>query len=321
MALAIRFHDQLSQTNTTSLRDETLRGFAATPKWASPKFFYDRRGSELFEQITEQPEYYPTRTEIAILAQAASEIAEIAGPDADLIEFGSGASRKVRLLLEAMRPTSYLGIDISDDFLRSSTQRLAADYPWLDVHALCADFCDQLYLPKGLDSRCPLAFFPGSSIGNFTPAQAQQFLRRLHSLLPVGGGLLVGVDLVKDKAVLEAAYNDAAGVTAAFNLNLLERIRYELDSDIDPAHFTHKVIFNAAQSRIEMHLVSREAQTVTIEGRRFQFKAGETLHTENSYKYSLESFAALARSARFDSVRQWTDPQRLFSVHYLKRTA
>lgn len=318
MALAIRFHDQLAG-NHSSLRDETLAGFAATPKWASPKFFYDRRGSELFEQITEQPEYYPTRTEEKILSEAASEIAAIAGPDADLIEFGSGASRKVRLLLEAMRPASYLGIDISDDFLISSTQRLAADYPWLDVHALCADFCDELHLPEGFDSRCPLAFFPGSSIGNFTPTQAQQFLTRLHSLLPVGGGLLVGVDLVKDKAVLEAAYNDAAGVTAAFNLNLLERIREELDSDIDPSRFTHKAIFNPAQSRIEMHLVSREAQTVTLEGRRFTFKAGETLHTENSYKYSLDSFARLARSAGFDSIRQWTDADALFSVHFLRR--
>ena len=321
MALAIRFHDQLASSSHSCLRDDALAGFAATPKWASPKYFYDRRGSELFEQITEQPEYYPTRTEERILREAAGEIAAIAGPEADLIEFGSGASRKVRLLLEAMRPASYLGIDISEDFLRSSTQKLAADYSWLDVHALCADFSDELHLPEGFDSSCPLAFFPGSSIGNFTPTQAQQFLTRLHSLLPVGGGLLVGVDLVKDKAVLEAAYNDAAGVTAAFNLNLLERIRRELDSDIDPARFSHKAIFNEGQSRIEMHLVSREAQQVMIEGRRFRFAKGETLHTENSYKYSLQSFAALARSAGYTSLAQWTDADRLFSVHYLQRTA
>jgi dimethylhistidine N-methyltransferase len=320
MALAIRYHDQLTSNTGASLCDETLAGFAATPKWASPKFFYDRRGSELFERITEQPEYYPTRTEERILREAAGEIAGIAGPEADLIEFGSGASRKVRLLLEAMRPSSYLGIDISDDFLRSSTLRLAADYPWLDVHALCADFCDELHLPEGFDSVCPLAFFPGSSIGNFTPTQAQQFLTRLHSLLPVGSGLLVGVDLVKDKALLEAAYNDAAGVTAAFNLNLLERIRRELNSDIDPSRFMHGAIFNEGQSRIEMHLISREEQDVTIEGRRFHFHAGESLHTENSYKYSLASFAALGRSAGFESIAQWTDPRELFSVHYLKRT-
>ncbi|WP_028238296.1 L-histidine N(alpha)-methyltransferase [Stutzerimonas azotifigens] len=319
MALAIRFHDQLAGTSQSSLRDETLAGFAATPKWTSPKFFYDQRGSELFEAITRQPEYYPTRTEELILTRAADEIAAIAGPEADLIEFGSGASRKVRLLLEALQPASYLGIDISEDFLRSSTQRLAADYPWLDVHALCADFCTELHLPRGFDSACPLAFFPGSSIGNFTPTQAQQFLTRLHSLLPPGGGLLVGVDLVKDRAVLEAAYNDAAGVTAAFNLNLLERIRHELDCDIEPSRFVHRAFFNQAQSRIEMHLVSPEPQVVTLEGRRFRFAAGESLHTENSYKYSLDAFAALARSADFDSVAQWTDPDALFSVHYLRR--
>ncbi len=320
MALAVRFHDQLSHSSTASLGDEILAGFAARPKWASPKFFYDRRGSELFEKITEQPEYYPTRTEELILSLAAHDIAEIAGPEADLIELGSGASRKVRLLLEALRPSSYLGIDISDDFLRSSTLQLAADYPWLDVHALCADFCDELHLPEGFDSACPLAFFPGSSIGNFTPTQAQQFLTRLHSLLPVGSGLLVGVDLIKSKTVLEAAYNDAAGVTEAFNLNLLERIRCELGSDIDPRRFMHKAIFNEGQSRIEMHLVSREAQDVTIKGRRFHFEAGESLHTENSYKYSLASFAALGRSAGFESIARWTDPQQLFSVHYLQRT-
>lgn len=319
MALAIHFHDQVQQPHAASLRDEVLAGFANSPKQVSPKFFYDRRGSELFEQICQQPEYYLTRTEEQILAAAAEDIRDIAGPATDLIELGSGASRKVRLLLERLRPISYLGIDISEDFLLSSTQRLAADYPWLEVHAACADFCDGLKLPDDFQIHHPLVFFPGSSIGNFTPKQARQLLGHLQEILPPGGGLLIGVDLVKDKQVLEAAYNDRAHVTAAFNLNLLQRIRNELNCDIDPSRFVHHAFFNESESRIEMHLVSRESQDVMLEGRRFHFEAGESLHTENSYKYTLDSFAALADSAGFACRNQWTDPQALFSVHYLQR--
>ncbi len=319
MALAIRFHDQHQQDDNDSLREACLAGFAATPKAMSPKFFYDRRGSELFEQICRQPEYYPTRTEELILRRAAHEIAEIAGPDASLVELGSGASRKVRLLLEALRPGSYLGIDISRDFLISSTHRLAADYPWLDVQAACADFSQPMALPAQSLGEHPLAFFPGSSIGNFDPQQARALLRNLHALLPGGAGLLIGVDRVKDKAVLERAYNDAAGVTAAFNLNLLQRIRQELDSDIDPRRFEHRAFFNEDLSRIEMHLLSPQAQQVRVENERFAFAAGETLHTENSYKYTPEGFLALAATAGFSSVAFWTDPHELFGVHYLRR--
>lgn len=318
MALAIRFHDQHDDQPADSLREDVLAGFAATPKAISPKHFYDQRGSELFEQICLQPEYYPTRTEEQILRDAADDIAALAGPGACLLELGSGASRKVRLLLERLRPASYLGIDISRDFLRSSTQRLAADYPWLEVHAACADFSRPLQLPPELRSSRPLAFFPGSSIGNFTPAEARRFLLNLHGLLPMGGGLLIGVDLIKDQGVLEAAYNDAAGVTAAFNLNLLERIGTELDSDIEPGRFVHRAFYNEALNRIEMHLLSPRAQQVRIEGRRFQFAAGESLHTEISCKYSVDSFCDLARSAGFTPRALWTDPQQLFSVHYLQ---
>ncbi|MFC0669298.1 L-histidine N(alpha)-methyltransferase [Azotobacter chroococcum] len=319
MPLSVHFHDQRPQAAGRSLREEVLAGFAERPKTTPPKLFYDRRGSELFEQICRQPEYYPTRTEELILAHAAHDIAEIAGQDASLVELGSGASRKVRLLLEAMHPASYLGIDISEDFLRTSTQRLAADYPWLEVHAACADFSRPMSLPDGFGGEHPLAFFPGSSIGNFDPEEAQAFLANLHELLPEGGGLLIGVDLLKDREVLEAAYNDRAGVTAAFNLNLLERIRRELDSDIEPGTFVHRAFFNQADSRIEMHLVSDRAQDVEIEGERFHFTAGESLHTENSYKYSAESFRALAGRAGFCALALWTDPQALFSVHYLQR--
>jgi dimethylhistidine N-methyltransferase len=318
MALAIRFHDQFD-TVDESLRNEVLSGFAASPKRVSPKFFYDRRGSELFELICRQPEYYPTRTEELILSRAAREIAAIAGRNTNLIELGSGASRKVRLLLEAMRPASYLGIDISADFLRSSTRRLAADYPWLEVHALCADFTQPMRLPEGFDGTHPLAFFPGSSIGNFDPEDALALLRNLHGLLPSGGGLLIGVDLLKNRQVLENAYNDAAGVTAAFNLNLLWRIRRELASDIDPQRFVHRAFFNERASRIEMHLYSPHAQEVHIEDQCFAFAAGESLHTENSYKYTSAGFCDLAGSAGFKSVALWSDPRQLFSVHYLER--
>lgn len=319
MTLAVQFHDLHPTSAATSLRDEILMGFRADQKFASPKFFYDQRGSELFDQICEQPEYYPTRTEELILADAAADIAEIAGHEATLIELGSGASRKVRLLLEAMRPSSYLGIDISREFLLESTRRLAADYPWLEVHAACADFSCNMALPDGVCCERPVGFFPGSSIGNFDPQSAENFLRGLHSLLPTGSGLLVGIDLIKDKATLEAAYNDAAGVTAAFNLNLLERLRHELNAEIDPRHFAHQAFFNEELSRIEMHLVSRLPQVVTIEGERFRFQKGETIHTENSYKYTIEGFQALAGRAGFEARSCWTDTDGLFSVHYLER--
>ncbi|MBV7561442.1 L-histidine N(alpha)-methyltransferase [Pseudomonas sp. sia0905] len=319
MALAIRTHDQSQNLEQQALRDEALRGFAASPKAMSPKFFYDHRGSQLFELICQQPEYYPTRTEETILRLAADAIAELAGRNASLVELGSGASRKIRLLLEALRPARYLGIDISREFLDICTRRLAADYRWLDVHALCADFSQPLKLPAEALGQRPLAFFPGSSIGNFDPIEARAFLRNLHQALPAGSGLLIGVDLVKDRQVLERAYNDAAGVTALFNLNLLERIRTELDSDIDPQRFAHRAFYNEQASRIEMHLVSREKQQVRIEDRVFDFAAGETLHTENSYKYTPGTFRALAGECGFASVAMWRDPAQLFSVHFLRR--
>ena len=321
MSVAVRFHEHPPPSLPDGMRAEILAGFAATPKYSSPKYFYDARGSALFEAICQQPEYYPTRTEEGILAGAAGEIAALAGPDAPLLELGSGASRKVRLLLDAMQPCRYLGIDICREFLIDSTRRLAADYPWLEVHASCADFSRPLHLPADFAGTRPLAFFPGSSIGNFDPPQAQAFLRNLHGLLPAGSGLLIGVDLIKDVRVLEAAYNDRAGVTAAFNLNLLQRIRNELDSDIEPRRFVHRAFYNEAVRRIEMHLLSRCAQDVRIAGRRFHFDVDESLHTENSYKYSVEGFARLAAQAGFGAVARWTDAQALFSVHFLRREA
>ncbi|WP_290787221.1 L-histidine N(alpha)-methyltransferase, partial [Halomonas sp.] len=297
MSTAVRFHDQHGEETESSFRDDVIAGLGRFPKALSPKYFYDERGSLLFDAICRQPEYYLTRTEEGILAAAAEEIAALVGPESLLVELGSGASRKVRLLLEAMRPTRYLGVDISRDFLLQSTRHLAADYPWLEVHAAWADFSERLHLPAGVDGRRVVAFFPGSSIGNFAPAEAEAFLAELHRALPPGSGVLIGVDLVKDRAILEAAYNDAAGVTAAFNLNLLERMRRELGASVEPGRFRHRAFFDAQASRIEMHLVSECRQTLVLDQHRFEFAPGETLHTENSCKYARDDFQALARRA------------------------
>lgn len=315
-APAVRFRDD--HPGAASLREEVVTGLSRRPRSIPPKFFYDERGSRLFDAICELPEYYPTRTEIGILENHAHKIAELAGPECLLIELGSGASKKVRLLLEALRPSAYMGIDISRDFLLASTRRLAADYPWLEVHAYCADFSQTLDL-----DYCPLefrklGFFPGSSIGNFEPAQAETFLSHLKSVLAPGGALLIGVDLRKDSVILNAAYNDAQGITAAFNLNLLQRIANELDAELDLDGFEHRAFYDEDRGRIEMHLVSRRPQQIRIEDRVFRFAAGETIHTENSYKYTAVEFQALARRAGFAPARVWTDAAGLFSVHYLR---
>ena len=314
---AVQFHD--AEPGTASLLAEVLAGLARKPKSIPPKFFYDERGSKLFDQICEQPEYYPTRTETDILQTHASDMAEWVGPGAMLVELGSGASRKVRLLLESLRPAAYLGMDISRDFLLESTGRLAADYPWLEVHAACVDFSAQLDLPGSATHYRKVAFFPGSSIGNFEPDAAQRFLEQIRAVVGSDGGLLIGVDLKKDPAMLNAAYNDARGITAEFNLNLLRRIRDELDSDVVVERFRHHAFYNESHGRVEMHLVSDRAQHVRVAGQRFPFAAGESIHTESSYKYSIEEFQRLAERAGFASRRVWTDPRRLFSVQYLVR--
>ncbi|MCM2972398.1 L-histidine N(alpha)-methyltransferase [Larsenimonas suaedae] len=321
MTSAVCFHDQHYTLDIgQDFLDDAIAGLLDSPKWASPKYFYDYRGSQLFDAICNQPEYYLTRAEEQVLADRAGDIAEVIGENATLIELGSGASRKVRTLLEAVKPRHYLGVDISRDFLIQSTERLAADYPWLDVHAAWADFTSPMHLPSGLDAGGrPVVFFPGSSIGNFTPALARMLLSNLANMLPPGGGLLIGVDRMKDREVLEQAYNDAAGVTAAFNRNLLTRYEIELGSDIDPDQFEHRAFLNEAEQRIEMHLVSRKAQTVALGGLRIPFDAGESIHTENSYKYSDEDFKTLAAHAGFESRALWHDPDRLFSVHYFER--
>jgi L-histidine Nalpha-methyltransferase len=308
----------LSPEREAFLRD-VVTGLAASPKAIPSKYFYDEEGSRLFEQICELDAYYPTRTEIAILRDNAGEIAELIGEGAVLVEPGAGAAQKVRVLLDAAEEAlkAYVPLDISGEHLIEASEKLAADYPRMKIVPIVADFSK----PFDLDAEAPsgrrVGFFPGSTIGNFTPEQARAFLARLLGLLGPGSGLVIGVDLQKDVGVLERAYDDPEGVTAAFNLNLLTRINAELGGDFDLASFAHKAIYNAQKSRIEMHLVSLAAQTVTVSGESFAFGEGETIHTENSCKYTVEGFAALAEQAGWTVERVWTDENRLFSVHYL----
>ena len=301
---------------------ELFEGLSRRARGISPKFFYDVAGSALFDRICELPEYYPTRTELRILTECAPEIAAQIGPRAEIIEFGAGSLTKVRLLLDALEaPKRYVPIDISGEHLEAAAQRLRDDYPRVAVRPLVADYTMPLVLPsrgEGLGQR--VGFFPGSTLGNFSPDEALSFLQLAQRLLR-GGGLLVGVDLVKDPALLHAAYNDAQGVTAAFNLNLLRRANAELDTDFDLDGFAHTAFYNAPLRRIEMHLVSRRAQTVTLDGERFAFDEGETIHTENSHKFTVEGLRALAVKADFRPTAVWTDPERLFSVHWLQSPA
>lgn len=297
---------------------DLMRAFASRPRSISPKYFYDVQGSQLFDRICELPEYYPTRTEVGILADKAGEIAAQMGPRAEIVEFGAGSLRKVRLLLDAMdRPARYLPIDISGEHLARSAGALQRDYPGLDVQPVVADYTQRLLLPATLPGAGRrVGFFPGSTIGNFTPTEALHFLQVAGQVLR-GGALLLGADLVKDPAVLHAAYNDSQGVTAAFNLNLLARANRELGTRFVLEHFAHSAFYNAPLQRIEMHLVSRRRQTIALGGERYEMDEGETLHTENSHKFTVEGLRALAVRAGFRPGPVWTDDAQLFSVHWL----
>lgn len=286
------------------------------PRQLSPKWFYDETGSRLFEQICELPEYYPTRTELGLLERHGAEMAACIGAGVDLIEFGAGATRKVGLLLQHLPDARrFMPIDISGEHLVASQAPLRARFPSLTIEPLAADFTAPLALPPAVGRR--VGFFPGSSIGNFEPAQALALLRRMAGWL-TGGGLLVGIDLVKEPAVLHAAYNDAAGVTAAFNRNVLARANRELGCDFDLDGFAHAAFYHPVLQRIEMHLVSRRRQTVRLGRTSFSFEDGESVHTENSYKYTVESFQALARNAGWKPQAVWCDDERRFSVHWLR---
>jgi L-histidine Nalpha-methyltransferase len=297
---------------------DVIAGLTAQPKTLPPKYFYDLAGSALFERITALPEYYPTRCEIGILRDQAAAIAAMFPPGCALIEFGSGSSRKARILLGAgASVAAYIAVDISGDFLQQDLAQLTRDLPHLVVHPLVADFTKPFAIPGEFAAQPRVGFFPGSTIGNFEPAEAAAFLRHAGQVLGHGALFLVGVDLVKDHAVLHQAYNDSAGVTAQFNLNLLARINRELGADFDLAAFEHRAFFDTAQSRIEMHLVSTKPQQVHVDGATIAFRRGETIHTENSYKYTVDSFQTLARGAGWSAVQVFSDG--LFALHALRR--
>jgi dimethylhistidine N-methyltransferase len=288
------------------------------PKRLSPKYFYDANGSELFEQITVLPEYYPTRTELTILRDRGSEISAIVPRGAALVEFGAGATTKVRLLLNECAFGAYVPVDISGDFLKAQADALRTDFPALAVYPVAADFTAPFALPDAVKAMPKVGFFPGSTLGNFEPHEACAFLRSAREILGEGAQMVIGVDLEKDERVLYDAYNDAAGVTARFNLNVLARINSELGGTFDLSAFTHRSIYNRERHRIEMHLISKKTQTVRVLGRNFSFRAGESIHTENSYKYSLDRFTALARGAGWTPRESWTDAAGMFSVHALR---
>src|SRR5215212_8304531 len=312
LAKAHRFEEQ-----TSALARDVVDGLSQHPKRLPPKYFYDAAGSELFEQITLLPEYYPTRTELGILRDKDDAICAIVPNSAALVEFGAGATTKVRLLLNECEFAAYVPVDISGDFLNAQAQGLRQDFPGLAVYPVTADFTAPFSLPEAIAAMPKVGFFPGSTLGNFEPHEACAFMRSAREILGSKARMVIGVDLEKDERALYDAYNDKAGVTARFNLNLLNRINRELGGNFDLSAFTHRAIYNRERHRIEMHLISRKAQTVRVLGRSFSFRAGESIHTENSYKYSLERFSALARGSGWTPRACWTDREGMFSVHAL----
>lgn len=307
--------DSEADARTAFARD-VVTGLSRPQKAIPPKYFYDGRGSELFEAITRTPEYYPTRTELSILQTRGREIAQHVPAGAALVEFGSGSSTKIRALLRALDKLQvYVPVDISPGFLAAEAKSLQADFRHLQVLPVAADFTRPFALPVAASRRPRAGFFPGSTIGNFEPREAGNFLRHAANVLGKGSVFIVGADLVKDERVLHDAYNDAEGVTAEFNLNLLARMNRELGADFDLDAFGHRAFFNPRQSRIEMHLESKRDQRVSVCGRTFHFTAGETIHTECSYKYTAAGFAALAGNHGWALAESWTDPDGLFSIH------
>jgi dimethylhistidine N-methyltransferase len=301
-----------------SFASDVLEGLTAKPKRLPPKYFYDLAGSALFERITQLPEYYPTRCEMALLREHAPAIASLFPPNCALIEFGAGSSKKARILLGAAATVeAYVPVDISGDFLQNDAAQLRRDFPHLAVHPVVADFTQAFEIPASIAALPRVGFFPGSTIGNFEPHEACRFLRSAREILGPGALMIVGADLEKNERMLHDAYNDAAGVTARFNLNLLVRINRELGGNFDISSFTHRAIYNREQHRIEMHLVSRKQQSVRLLGTTFNFRTGESIHTESSYKYSVERFGALARGSGWKVQQTWTDTEKMFSVHAL----
>ena len=309
------------EANRADAPAEIVAGLAATPKTLSPKFFYDERGSELFARITELPEYYLARTEITIMQRHADEIGRLVGTQASLSEFGSVTSVKTRILLEHLDSlAAYVPVDISRDHLLEAAATLAADYPHIEVLPVAADFTQPFQLPQPkIMPRRNIVYFPGSTIGNFMPEAALELLRVMYQEAAEDGALLIGIDLKKDKAVLERAYNDSAGVTADFNLNMLRRLNAEFGANFELEQFAHRAVYDEQLGRIEMHLVSLCEQEVQVGGRTFRFARGETVRTECSHKYTVEQFGEMAAEAGFALHTVWTDPERRFAVAYCPR--
>ena len=301
--------------------DEIINGLSQSEKMISPKYFYDERGSQLFDEITRLPEYYPTETELGIMRANVDEIASLVGKHASLIEFGSGSSLKTRVLLEHMNDLAvYVPVDISEDHLLDSAQRIRAEFPGLEVLPVVADFTQPFQLPSpAIMPVRNIVYFPGSTIGNFTHEAASELLRVMHHEAGEGGALLIGVDLQKDPEIIRRAYNDSAGVTAKFNLNMLRHLNREFDADFDLNAFEHSAEYNKEEGRIEVRLISEEDQEVTVGNTSFSIDKDEAILTEYSHKYTLDGFAAMANGAGFRVARVWMDAERLFSVQYLER--
>lgn len=304
-----------------AFRADVIDGLARRPRAIPARWFYDHRGSELFEAITELPEYYPTRTETALLRSVAEEIAERVGPGRAVVEFGSGSSTKTPIVLEALDPSAYVPIDISGDFLRESSRALSERFPGLPVFPVEADFLKPIALPQQVRAAPKLGFFPGSTIGNMIPLSSTDLLRAMRASLGQGAMLLIGMDRIKDVGVLERAYDDAAGVTAQFNLNLLERINRELDGTIPVEAFRHRAIWNDDRARIEMHLEATREVRFMVEGRSFEMAAGETIHTENSHKYGPRDARLLLRSGGWTPIAEWADPDDQFALYLAEAQA
>lgn len=320
----ITYEDQ--SNHRSQVCEEILKGLTSPFKYIEPKYFYDEHGSGLFEQITQTSEYYPTRTERSILSEYASDIAHACGTAAILIEPGCGSCEKVRLLLNAIRPSLYVPLDISAEFLQTSVEKLSKEYPWLTVRAVAADFNGKQVIPDDLIDRTTehvpqrrrIVFYPGSTIGNMRPQHASEFLTSIRASLSTGDGIILGVDLIKDNGVLNAAYNDGKGITAQFNLNVLSHINRVANADFKHDSFLHHAFYNPIEERIEMYLVSKTEQWAEVAGELIYFEKGEMIHTEYSHKYSLEGIEDLATSSGYELEKSWTDDQNYFSVNILR---
>ncbi|MBT5429093.1 MAG: L-histidine N(alpha)-methyltransferase [Rhodospirillaceae bacterium] len=309
------------QPKLENFKDAVIQGLGHDRKYVPPKFFYDTEGSELFDQICETQEYYVTRTEIALISAIGSDLQSLIGLNSSIIEYGCGSSLKIRALLSTlMSPSEYFAIDISKSHLIKTVREIAKDYPSLRVGGVCADFSEKIVLDqsKGPSLINRLGFFPGSTIGNQTPDLARILLERMSATLGSNGQLLIGVDTKKDADLLNQAYNDKLGYTAKFNLNLLTRIKRELQADFDVTNFQHKAFYNESEGRIEMHLNSKEAQDIVIDDVKFSFKKGESIHTESSYKYTEGEFSDLLSQSGFSLVKSWSDPAELFRIYLAK---